>query len=332
MANPTFIPIGDSLKLREKSIVYIITADYLLRYKYKKQFSEGKFYFVLCRLILIYVITDFFLISGKNFTKKKLTLYYLMKDKTKLLVIISLILNIGIIGTLLFVKNMVESRLSKVSGMLTRLGNSEIDYTVHVEDTLEISTAFSIKEVVSVFVEMRVKYDLPFKAMIPVDQQIETPITLTVDKTIHLDTVFMFKNKIVAPLDEIISVDQMFTIPTNREKKKGINIPIVADIPLKQTISLDIKDPISVLADIPIKIPISETIPVKIELTIPVDINVPIDIPVKSEALITFPYQLPISGKIPLNLDIPVKIPLSATPIKSKSDSIAYELERLLRF
>ncbi|HOV11408.1 MAG TPA: hypothetical protein PLL90_06565 [Bacteroidales bacterium] len=256
----------------------------------------------------------------------------MMKDKTKLLVIISLILNIGIIGTLLFVKYRAETRLARVSGMLVRLGNSAIDYTVHVEDTIEISTAFTIEQVIPVFVEMRVKYDLPFRAMIPVDQQIKTPITLTVDKTIHLDTVFMFKNKIVAPLDEIISVDQKFTIPTNREKKKGINIPIVADIPLKQTISLDIKDPINVIADIPIKIPISETIPVKIQLTIPVDINVPIDIPVKSEALITFPYKLPISGKIPLNLDIPVKIPLSATPIKAKSDSIANELGNLLKF
>ena len=255
-----------------------------------------------------------------------------MKDKTKLLVIISLILNLGIIGTLLFVKFRAESRLAKVSGMLVRLGNSEIDYTVHVEDTLEISTAFTIEQTVPVLVEMGVKYNLPFKAMIPVDQQIETPIKLTISQKIHLDTAILFKNKIVVPLDEIISVDQKFTIPTNRKKKKGIGVPIIADIPLKQNITLDIKNPISILTDIPVKIPISETIPVKIQLTIPVDINVPLNIPVKSEAMITFPYKLPVSGKIPLNLDIPVKIPLSATPIKSKADSIAIELQNLLKF
>lgn len=254
-----------------------------------------------------------------------------MQKRFRWLIGLSLFLNLIIIGALLFTKIKAESRLQKVAGMLNRLGNSDIDYIVHVEDTLDIKTNFNINKAVPVMVAMDVKYNLDFKQIIPVNQIIQTPIKLMVNQNIRVDTGFLFKDKIIVPLDEIIHVDQKFKVVFNKENKKGINIPIIADIPLKQNISLNIKDPIPVLADIPIKIPISQTIPVHIEMHIPVDLDLPLDIPVNSHALITFPESLPVTGRIPLNLDIPVKIPLSATPIKSKSDSIAVELQNLLK-
>jgi len=86
-----------------------------------------------------------------------------MKDKTKLLIIISLVLNCLIIAALLYTKLMADTRLKRMSGMMQRLGSAVIDYTVHVEDTLEINTAFNIEQTVPVLVQMNVKYDLPFK-------------------------------------------------------------------------------------------------------------------------------------------------------------------------
>ncbi|MEI6124772.1 MAG: hypothetical protein WCQ95_14225 [Bacteroidota bacterium] len=254
-----------------------------------------------------------------------------MNRKRNWLIWISLGSNLLIILVLLMAKLLAESRLQKVSSMLNRLGESEIVYTVHIEDTLQISTAFLIEESVPVRVKMDVDYDLDFNAMIPVNQQIETPIKLVVNQNIKIDTGFLFKDKIVVPLDEIIHVDQKFLIATNSAHNKGVRLPIVADIPLKQNITLIIKDPISVYAEIPIKIPISQTIPVQITMTIPVNLKLPLHIPVNSNAVITFPQSLPVKGSIPLNLDIPVKIPLSATPIKSKADSIAFQLNHLLK-
>lgn len=254
-----------------------------------------------------------------------------MDKKKSLLIWFSLGLNVAIILVILIGKHLAESRLEKVAGMLNRLGESEIVYTVHVEDTLEIATAFRIEEAVPVMVRMDVDYELDFKTIIPIDQQIVTPIELVVDQTIEVDTGFLFKDKIVVPLDEMIHVDQNFMVTLDHGKHKIVNIPIVADIPLKQNITLDIKNPIAVLADIPIKIPISQTIPVQIKMTLPVDLKIPLHIPVYASALISFPQTLPVKGSIPLNLDIPVRIPLSATPIKGKSDSIAYELQHLLK-
>jgi hypothetical protein len=244
---------------------------------------------------------------------------------------LSLGLNLAIIVVLLIAKFMAEARLEKVSGMLTRLGESEILYTVHVEDTLDIATAFRIEEAVPVIVRMDVDYDLAFKANIPIDQQIMTPIQLTVNQNIKVDTGFLFKDKIVVPLDEMIHVDQKFMVTLNHGKNRLVNVPIVADIPLKQNITLDIRNPIPVMAEIPIKIPISQTIPVQITMTLPVDMTIPLHIPVNAKAVISFPQTLPVKGRIPLNIDIPVRIPLSATPIKSKSDSIAWELNHLLK-
>ena len=257
--------------------------------------------------------------------------YKIMEHKKNLLGWIALFLGVAIVIVLLYVKFLAEKRLESVAGMLNRLGESEIFYTVHVQDTLDISTAFTIAEKVPVVVQMRVKYDLDFKADIPIDQQIQTPIHLVVNQNIKVDTGFLFKDKIIVPLDEIIHVDQKFLIPTNSKHKKGVNIPIVADIPLKQQITLDIKNPIPVSAEIPIKIPISQTIPVQITLTIPVDLKIPLDIPVNSQAVISFPQTLPVKGRIPISLDIPVRIPLSATPIKPKADSIAFQLKNLLK-
>jgi hypothetical protein len=255
-----------------------------------------------------------------------------MDRKKSLLIWISLGLNVAIILVLLIAKFMAEKRLERVSGMLNRLGESEIIYTVHVEDTLDISTAFRIEVAVPVIVQMDVDYDLDFKANIPIDQQIMTPINLVVNQNIKVDTGFLFKDKIVVPLNEVIHVDQKFLVALNGDRTKGIRVPIVADIPLKQNITLDIKNPIPVMAEIPIKIPISQTIPVQITMTLPVDLKIPLHIPVNAKALITFPQTLPVKGRIPLNLDIPVRIPLSKTPIKSKADSIAFELEHILKF
>ena len=254
-----------------------------------------------------------------------------MQIRKNYLAAISLLINVLIIGVLLFVKFRAEQKLEIVSGLMQRLGSSVIDYTVHVEDTLDIATSFRVTQKVPVVVQMRVKYDLNLKQDIPVDQKIVTPVSLDINQKIRLDTAFLFRDKIIVPVNEMIHVDEDIIIPLNREKQTGIRVPIITDIPLRQDITLDIRNPIPVQSEIPIQLNISQDLPVKIKMQIPVDLNIPIDIPVNSEAVISFPYTLPVSGQIPIRLDIPVKIPLAGTPLKEKADSIGLVLKDLLK-
>jgi hypothetical protein len=243
--------------------------------------------------------------------------------------IISLVLNILVVVVLVYMKFNAGNKLDKAYGLLKSLGDSRIKYKVPFSDTLIIDTEFKVTQKVRVFVELQFKNTINISDIVPVDQMIDVPINIVVNKLIQVDTAILIKDKLTVFLDEKIPVDQKVTIPL--KGKKGINIPLYTVIPLKQNISLDLGR-IPFQTAIPVSIPISEKIPVNIKLNIPINMRVPLDVPVKSEAIITFPYTLPVHGKVPLKLIVPVDIPLSETALKTKFDSLANVIKSLLDF
>ncbi len=243
--------------------------------------------------------------------------------------LISLVLNILIVIVLVYMKINAGNKLNNAYDILKSLGEARIKYNVPYNDTLEINTEFKVTQKVKVFVELQFKNTINISDVVPVDQMIDVPINIVVNKLIQVDTAILIKDKLTVFLDEKIPVDQKVTIPL--KGKKGINLPLYTVIPLKQNISLDLGR-IPFQTAIPVSIPISEKIPVNIKLNIPINMRVPLDVPVKSEAIITFPYTLPVHGKIPLKLNVPVNIPLSETALKPKFDSLANVIKSLLDF
>jgi len=57
-------------QLNETAIILISAAVFQLKYKYKKQFSADKYYFVPHQMNWIYDISEFFLISDNNYTMR----------------------------------------------------------------------------------------------------------------------------------------------------------------------------------------------------------------------------------------------------------------------
>jgi hypothetical protein len=251
------------------------------------------------------------------------------KNFIRLIAVTSLILNILIIVGLAYMKLNAGNKLDKAYDILKSLGEARIKYDVPLNDTLEINTEFKVTQKVKVFVELRFKNTIDISDIVPVDQMIDVPINIVVNRMINVDTAILIKDKLTVFLDEKIPVDQMVTIPI--VGKKGINIPLVTVIPLKQNISLNLGT-IPFQTGIPISIPISEKIPVNIKLNIPINMKVPLDVPVRSEAIITFPYTLPVHGKIPIKMKVRVDIPLSETSLKPKFDSLANVIKSLLDF
>lgn len=246
-----------------------------------------------------------------------------------LIATLSISINILLIVFLLFFRHQAQQKLDQVAVLMDELGETHIIDTVRIRDTVAVNTEFLVSRPVPVNVQLRLKSTLALKTLIPVDQRLDVPITLHVRQHIKVDTAVLIDGELVVPVDAVIPIDQTFTLRT-RKNGRGIKLPIVAEIPLKQDIRLSFRDPLPFRTSIAVDIPINETIPIDLTLNIPVDQDLPVDMPVNSAAQITFPSTLPIKGSIPLSLDVPIDIPLGQTELKEKAHAVGETIRRLL--
>lgn len=209
---------------------------------------------------------------------------------------------------------------------LTELAEGHIHYTVHISQTVPISTEVVLNERIPVPVSLEVNDTLPVNAEIPFQEEILVPVNLEIDQVFSVDTTVPFKDEIVVPVDDVVHIDERFE---TRVLGQTINIPIRGDIPVKLSVKVPIDKKIPVQTDIPVKFPISETLPVEIGWTIPVDLEIPVNLPVETEVIVPFERTIPINVQVPIVLDVPIDIAISDTPFGEYLRNLGEQLRQI---
>lgn len=238
---------------------------------------------------------------------------------------------VATIGILLKVKSKAEKRLTAASQYLRDLGEQYIDYTVHVDQTIPLNTEVNVTRSIPVNINMVVSDSVMIVANVPVNDSMDVPIKLKVNQLLDIDTTITVVQRTDIDLITKIPINQNFKT-TMLGKGLAMDIPIEADIPVNQYVSVGFPYPLKVKSQIRAKLPIDQMLKIPIKMTVPMNQKIPLKLPIKQVAWVSFTTTMPIKGNIPIIMDIPVKIPLRDTPIKSYLDKVANELDGMLSF
>lgn len=220
----------------------------------------------------------------------------------------------------------VKVLLALASSELASLAEGHIQHTVHISQTVLISTDIAVDERIPVPINLVVSNTLPVKTEIPFQEKIVVPVDLEIDQVFPVSTTVPFQDEIIVPVDDVITIDEKFE---TRLLGQTIKIPIRGDIPVQLTVAVPIDKKIPVRTSIPIQFPISETLPVEIDLTIPVDLEIPVNLPVETSVTVPFSRTIPISVAVPVVLDVPIDIAIGDTFLGEYLRELGEQLGRL---
>jgi hypothetical protein len=167
---------------------------------------------------------------------------------------------------------------------------------------------------------MFLQTEIPFKAEIPVNEDMLIPFKIGVHDFIKLDTTIQVTDNVNILVDDTIPLNQKMNMALFGGK--GMNFPIRGKIPVKQSLNIGFEELLPVNSVVPIDMLIIDTLPVGLSMKIPVDLMVPVNIPLKTSALIQFDEAMSVDAEIPVKLNIPVDIPLEET-------SLAYYFKKM---
>jgi hypothetical protein len=226
---------------------------------------------------------------------------------------IALLINFGIIGVLLTALSVSEKRLQVLGDTMEEMAEQHIITEVTVDEIIPLKSDIWVTDEIEVGINMVVKSEIPFTAMIPVNENMLIPFKIGVKDYIKLDTTIQITDFVNIAVDDTIPLNQKVKLPIFG--KRGPSIPIVGKIPVKQDLRVGFNELLPVHSIVPIDMLIIDTLPVGLSMKIPVDVMVPVHIPLKSTARITFTQAMPVDAQIPITLTIPVDIPLSETSL-----------------
>ena len=218
--------------------------------------------------------------------------------------------------------------LARAADGLTEMGESHIQYTVHISQSVVIASDIVVNERIPVPVSLTISDTIPINADIPLREKVLVPVDLEIDQVLPISMTVPFKDEIVVPVDDVIHVDERFEI---RVLGQDIRLPIRGDIPVKLDVKVPIDKEFPIQAEIPVQFPISETLPVEIAWTIPVDLQIPVNLPVETEVLVPINQTIPISIEVPVVLDVPIDIPIGETPLGEFLLRLGEQLRQITR-
>jgi len=209
-------------------------------------------------------------------------------------------------------EGMVDALLLLAADQLEDLATRRIRYTLPVSHTIQIATRLAVNERILVPVSLVVNETLPIDAEIALQEHVDVPVNLQIDQVIPVDIVVPFSEQVDVPIDEIIRIDERFTI---RVLGQDVEVPIQGNIPIKLDVRVPIDKQIPIRADIPVAFPISETLPVEMDWTIPIDLDVPIHLPIETTVTVPLSRAIPIDLAVPIVLDVPIDVAVDETPL-----------------
>jgi hypothetical protein len=235
-------------------------------------------------------------------------------------VVLALLINFGIIGVLITALTVSEGRLQVIGDTMEEMAQQHIITEVTVNEAIPVQTSIAIEGAVVVGIDMMVESEIPFRAEIPVNENMLIPFKIGVKDYIKLDTTIIVTDYVNILVDDTIPLNQKVKLPIFG--KRGPWVPIQGKIPIKQSLYVGFNEALKVNSVVPIDLLIIDTLPVGLSMKIPVDLMVPIRIPLHTKATVTFGEAMPIVADIPITLTIPVDIPLEET-------SLAYYFKKM---
>ena len=228
-------------------------------------------------------------------------------------VILTLLINFGVIGVLITALNVSEGRLQVIGDTMEEMAQQHIITDVTVNEAIPVETSIDITSKVEVGIDMLVESEIPFRANIPVNEDMLIPFKIGVKDYIKLDTTITVTDYVNILVDDTIPLNQKVKMPIFGER--GPSVPIQGKIPIKQSLYVGFDEDLKVNSVVPVDLLIVDTLPVGLSMKIPVDLMVPIRIPLHTKATVTFGEAMPIVADIPITLTIPVDIPLEETSL-----------------
>jgi hypothetical protein len=247
-----------------------------------------------------------------------------------------LVVQIGIVAALLRTRSSVQPLLSRsdrlieladqgpyisvatVNGLfalaateLAKLAEERIQYTVHISQTVPISTQIAISERIAVPVSLIISHTIPVHTELPFQEKLLVPVRLEINQVLPISTSFPLKDELAVPVDQIIHIDERFEITILGQE---VQVPIRGDIPVKLDITVPIDKQFPIRADIPVALPISTTLAVDVRWTVPVELEIPVNLPIETEVVVDFHRTIPLRTKVPVVLDVPLDIAIGDTP------------------
>ena len=242
-------------------------------------------------------------------------------------VILTLLINFGIIGVLITALNISEGRLQVIGDTMEEMAQQHIITEVTVDEAIPVETSIDITSKVEVGIDMLVESEIPFRANIPVNEDMLIPFKIGVKDYIRLDTTITVTDYVNILVDDTIPLNQKVKMPIFG--KRGPSVPIQGKIPVKQSLYVGFDEDLKVNSVVPVDLLIVDTLPVGLSMKIPVDLMVPIRIPLHTKATVTFGEAMPIVADIPITLTIPVDIPLEETSLAFYFKKMATGLKSL---
>lgn len=226
---------------------------------------------------------------------------------------LALLINTGIIVVLITALKVSEGRLEILGDTMEEMAAQHIITEVTVNEVIPVTTTIDVTSSVEVGIDMLVESEIPFRAEIPVNENMLIPFKIGVKDYIKLDTTITITDYVNILVDDTIPLDQKVKMPIFG--KRGPTVPIKGKIPIKQSLYVGFEEALPVHSIVPIEMLIIDTLPVGLSMSIPVDLMVPIRIPLHTTATVSFGDAMPINANIPITLTIPVDIPLEETSL-----------------
>ena len=242
------------------------------------------------------------------------------KSFTNILLLFSLSISVGIIIVLLFALNISEKRLEKIGDLMNEMATQHIITTVSIKENIPLNSDIRVTDELKVNIKMFLQTEIPFKAGIPVSENMLIPFKIGVHDYIKLDTTIEVTDFVNILVDDTIPLNQKMNMSIFGGK--GLNFPIKGKIPVQQNLRVGFKELLPVHSVVPIDMLIIDTLPVGLSMKIPIDLMVPVNIPLETSALIQFDEAMSVDAEIPIELTIPVDIPLEET-------SLAYYFKKM---
>ncbi|MBL4704309.1 MAG: hypothetical protein JKY54_07295 [Flavobacteriales bacterium] len=263
----------------------------------------------------------------KNLSKfQKRTIFFLL---------LAFIVQGGLIAVLLIALNISNERLQSLGNIMDEMSEDHIIYTMHITQDMPIKTRILIEDEVEVNINMLVESEIPFRAEIPVTEEMLIPFKIGVHDYIKLDTTIEITDQVHIFVDDTIPLDQLMKVKMFGQKKngdlRGPSMHVRSKIPLHQDLLITFNEKMHVNSVIPIDMLIIDTLPVGLSMKIPVDLMVPIRIPLKTTAIISFSESMAIDAIIPISLEVPIDIPLKETSLAGYFKRMAKGMRNLTK-
>lgn len=226
-------------------------------------------------------------------------------------------------GALFYFK--ASRKANAMADELRQIGNSYIEYTAVIRDTIPLSSDVSILNETPVHLDMRLNNTLPVKFTQTVTDSFSLPVRLQVKDVLRVDTVLTIPSNMQLLAEGNIPLDQKITMSGLGNMKMRTR----AQIPLSQVLNVRMLNSPYFSTHIPVNMNIDQQVPVKLDLKLPVNQRVAVNMPIRSMAKVSFPGKVKILGYIPIELEVPVRIPLANTPLKLHLDKAAEHLKEM---